>query len=186
MKWLVLLSGCGLGDGSCIEETVMSYIALDRYHCDYLPVAENRIEPSVDHFTERTGERRSVLTESARIGRGRIQDLSQIHLKDYDALLIPGGIGLLANYAQSKAVSQCVLYFSGPGRKIGSMCAGIDFLRGILGTELLRKETEDLQAASFCCDKDRKIFYTPAFRKTSSCDIALLGVCAMIQAMLKN
>ena len=70
MKWLVLLSGCGLGDGSCIEETVMSYIALDRYHCDYLPVAENRIEPSVDHFTERTGERRSVLTESARIGRG--------------------------------------------------------------------------------------------------------------------
>ena len=39
MKYLVLLAGCGLGDGSCIEEVVLTYVALDKYGCDYTPVA---------------------------------------------------------------------------------------------------------------------------------------------------
>ena len=40
MKYLVLLAGCGLGDGSCIEEVILTYVALDKYGCDYTPVAE--------------------------------------------------------------------------------------------------------------------------------------------------
>ena len=35
MKCLVLLAGCGLGDGSCIEEVILTYTALDKYGCDY-------------------------------------------------------------------------------------------------------------------------------------------------------
>ena len=31
MKYLVLLAGCGLGDGSCIEEVILTYAALDKY-----------------------------------------------------------------------------------------------------------------------------------------------------------
>ena len=41
MKYLVLLAGCGLGDGSCIEEVILTYAALDKYGCDYTPVAED-------------------------------------------------------------------------------------------------------------------------------------------------
>lgn len=41
MKCLVLLAGCGLGDGSCIEEVILTYVALDKYGCDYTPVAED-------------------------------------------------------------------------------------------------------------------------------------------------
>ncbi len=41
MKYLVLLAGCGLGDGSCIEEVILTYVALDKYGCDYTPVAED-------------------------------------------------------------------------------------------------------------------------------------------------
>lgn len=29
MKYLVLLAGCGLGDGSCIEEVILTYAALE-------------------------------------------------------------------------------------------------------------------------------------------------------------
>ena len=187
MKRLVLLSGCGLGDGSCIEETVMSYIALDRYHCDYLPVAENRVITSVNHLTEQPGEERSLLTEAARMGRGRIRDLKTIHIEDYDALLIPGGMGLLNHYAQSDLLVRCILHFTRPGHKIGTMCAGIDFLRRILGDDnLLRAETEHLDAASFCCDREKQFFYTPAFRGTDSCDTALQGICSMIRAILER
>lgn len=45
MKFLVLLAGCGLGDGSCVEEVILTYTALDQYGCDYTPVAEY---PQVD------------------------------------------------------------------------------------------------------------------------------------------
>ncbi len=30
MKSLVLLAGCGLGDGSCIEEVILTYLALEQ------------------------------------------------------------------------------------------------------------------------------------------------------------
>ena len=31
MRYLVLLAGYGLGDGSCIEEVILTYVALDKY-----------------------------------------------------------------------------------------------------------------------------------------------------------
>ena len=52
MKYLVLLAGCGLGDGSCIEEVILTYVALDKYGCDYTPVAEDVSIQSVNHLTE--------------------------------------------------------------------------------------------------------------------------------------
>ena len=56
MKYLVLLAGCGLGDGSCIEEVILTYAALDKYGCDYTPVAENVSFQSVNHLTEQMAE----------------------------------------------------------------------------------------------------------------------------------
>ena len=61
MRFLVLLAGCGLGDGSCIEEVILTYTALDRYGCDYTPVAEDVSVPSVDHLTEHLAEKRRVI-----------------------------------------------------------------------------------------------------------------------------
>ena len=52
MKYLVLLAGCGLGDGSCIEEVILTYVALDKYGCDYTPVAEDVSIQSVNHLTD--------------------------------------------------------------------------------------------------------------------------------------
>ena len=85
MKYLVLLAGCGLGDGSCIEEVILTYVALDKYGCDYAPVAEDVSIPSVNHLTEQIGERRNILIEAARIGRGRIKDIREVDFAEYDA-----------------------------------------------------------------------------------------------------
>ncbi len=183
MRFLVLLAGCGLGDGSCIEEVILTYTALDRYGCDYTPVAEDVSVPSVDHLTEHLAEKRRVILEAARIGRGRIQDIRKIDFGEYDALIIPGGIGLLNNYKNSVMVKACVTHFISSKKPIATMCAGIDFLRGFLGSNLLVCETKELAADKFCFDNSNNLYYTPAFRKTGSCYAALLGIDAMIFAL---
>lgn len=106
MKYLVLLAGCGLGDGSCIEEVILTYVALDKYGCDYAPVAEDASIQSVNHLTEQIGEKRNILIEAARIGRGRIKDIHEVDFAEYDALIIPGGIGLLNNYRDSNVIKR--------------------------------------------------------------------------------
>ena len=183
MKCLVLLAGCGLGDGSCIEEAILTYTALDRHGCDYTPVAEDISVPSVNHLTEQPAEKRNVLLEAARIGRGRIKDICEIDFEEYDALIIPGGIGLLSNYRDSGTIEMCVTYFISRKKPIATMCAGIDFMRRFLGNDLLARETKELTAEEFCFDADRNIYYTPAFRKTGSCYTALLGVDSMVCAL---
>lgn len=40
---------------------------------------------------------RNVLTESARIARGKISDLAQLSAANYDAAIFPGGFGAAKN-----------------------------------------------------------------------------------------
>lgn len=40
---------------------------------------------------------RNVLTESARISRGNISDLTELKAADYDMVVIPGGFGAAKN-----------------------------------------------------------------------------------------
>ena len=182
MKCLVLLTGCGLGDGSCIEETVLTYTALDKYGCDYLPVAENIQAPAVNHITEQPEGMRSVLTEAARLGRGRIRPLDEVNPAEYDALMIPGGLGLLRDGPTSGA-AELVRQFAARGKRIGTMCAGIDFLRAVLGPQVLQNLAENTGADGFCRDAEGRFFYTPAFRRTASCHTMQQGIDGMIQAM---
>lgn len=184
MKFLVLLAGCGLGDGSCVEEVILTYTVLDKYRCDYTPVAEDISVPSVDHLAENVAENQRVLLEAARIGRGRIQDIRNIDFGEYDALIIPGGIGLINNYKDSVVVKDCVTHFIGSKKPIATMCAGIDFLRRFLGSNLLASETQDLTADQYCHDIGNNVYYTHAFRKTGSCYESLLGIDAMISALV--
>lgn len=45
----------------------------------------------VDHLKgEPSQEKRNVLVESARLARGTIKDLSELSVKDHDALIFPG------------------------------------------------------------------------------------------------
>lgn len=183
MKYLVLLAGCGLGDGSCIEEVILTYIVLDKYGCHYTPVAEDVSVQAVNHLTEQMSEKRNILIEAARVGRGRIKDIREVDFAEYDALIIPGGIGLLNNYRNSNEIKTCVTHFINEKKPIAAMCAGIDFLRRFCGGDLLAHEMKDLTAEKICYDAGNNVYYTPAFRKTNSCYTALLGVDLMICAL---
>ncbi|MBU1651636.1 isoprenoid biosynthesis protein ElbB, partial [bacterium] len=74
----VLLSGCGVKDGSEIHEAVITILALDRGGAEIKFIAPDKSQMHVvNHKTgEVTGEVRNVLTESARIARGEIDDIA--------------------------------------------------------------------------------------------------------------
>ena len=94
----VILSGCGVYDGTEIQEASALLIALAQHEIEYQCMAPNRDFDVIDHLTQKpTGEKRNVLTESARIARGEIVDLATVKGGDYDAFFLPGGFGAAKN-----------------------------------------------------------------------------------------
>jgi len=99
VKVCVVLSGCGVYDGSEIHEAVALLLALQKAGAEVICAAPDIDQMHVvNHMAgQETGEARRVLEESARIARGKIRDLSEIHAADIDALFIPGGFGAAKN-----------------------------------------------------------------------------------------
>ena len=98
-KVAVILSGSGYLDGSEIREAVGVLWALSGQHAEvqcFAPVINQ--SDVIDHLTGKpVDERRNVLTESARIARGKVKPLSELRAEDFDALVMPGGYGAAKN-----------------------------------------------------------------------------------------
>lgn len=95
----VVLSGCGVYDGSEIQEAVSTFLAIEQNGGDYVCFAPNIQQHHViNHKTgEETKDKRNVLEESARIARGNISDISSAKVSLLDGLVIPGGFGAAKN-----------------------------------------------------------------------------------------
>ena len=96
----VVLSGCGLQDGSEIQEAVFTLLALSKADAEVIIMA-----PDMDQFhvinhlngQEEISESRNILVESARIARGNIVDVASVSGHQLDALIFPGGTGMAKN-----------------------------------------------------------------------------------------
>ncbi|MDK2970696.1 MAG: hypothetical protein PWP23_451 [Candidatus Sumerlaeota bacterium] len=96
----IMLSGCGVYDGSEIQEAVFVLLALDRAGAATVFIAPNIEQMHVINHKEghpSTKETRNVLDESARIARGSIRDAADVMAGDLDALVFPGGFGAAKN-----------------------------------------------------------------------------------------
>ena len=95
----VLLSGCGIFDGSEIHEATLTLYFLNRAGAEIVCTAPDDDQLHVIHHvtSEQMGESRNILTESARIARGDIRSLSAVSPDDMDGLIIPGGFGAAKN-----------------------------------------------------------------------------------------
>ncbi|MBN2332871.1 MAG: isoprenoid biosynthesis glyoxalase ElbB [Deltaproteobacteria bacterium] len=130
----VLLSGCGVYDGSEIHEAVLTLLALDRAGVAVQCLAPNMDQREVvNHQTGAvTGESRNVLVESARIARGNIRDIKNIGAGDLDGLIMPGGFGAaknLSDFALQGAnatvhpeVERLLREMLAAGKPIGAIC----------------------------------------------------------------
>lgn len=96
----LILSGCGFKDGTEIREAVLALLALDRAGAEVRCFAPDVVQAAVvNHLTGQPDptEQRNVLVESARIARGKIEDVKKAQAKDLDALVLPGGFGAAMN-----------------------------------------------------------------------------------------
>lgn len=185
MKSLVLLAGAGLGDGSEVSEVSLTYTILDKYSMDYTPIAESRDFISINHLVYKNEESRNVLQESARIGRGVIKDIEDINYSDYHVLIIPGGRGLMENYKDSKLVKELLEDFYNSGKAIVTMCAGLGFLREILGINII-VDMERLNIEDSYYDRTNNIYYTAAFKGGSNLYKIYKGIDNMIGKLREN
>lgn len=96
----VMLSGCGVFDGSEIHEAVFTLLTIDKMGATAVFMAPNIEQMHViNHHAGHpdTGSTRNVLDESARIARGSISDVAHVKAGDIDALVFPGGFGAAKN-----------------------------------------------------------------------------------------
>jgi len=128
-KFAVILSGCGVFDGSEIHESVLTLLAISKLGHKYEIFAPN-IEQYhvVNHLNGEIieGEKRNVLVESARIARGKIKSLNEYDPTQFDCLVIPGGYGVAKNLSS--------FAFDGENMKVLE-----DVKRSILETHKLKK-----------------------------------------------
>jgi enhancing lycopene biosynthesis protein 2 len=95
----VVLSGCGVFDGSEIHEAVSILVALDKRKAQIICMAPNVAQSdTINHTTKKPdSQNRRVLEEAARIARGNIRDMATVRAEEIDALVFPGGYGAVKN-----------------------------------------------------------------------------------------
>ena len=99
-KFAVIISGCGNMDGAEIHETLMTLLAIEKKECEYELFAPDKEQHHViNHLTKKEmPEKRNMLVEAARIARGNIKDISAFSIKNFDAVVFPGGYGVAKNF----------------------------------------------------------------------------------------
>ena len=95
----IILSGCGVYDGSEIQEAVLSLLAVERRNAKAVCFAPDKAQADViDHLSgQAQSGGRNVLAESARIARGQVSPFEKADPGALDALIVPGGFGAAKN-----------------------------------------------------------------------------------------
>lgn len=155
----VVLSGCGVYDGSEIHEAVLTLLSIDHQGCEAVCMAPNIDLSVVNHLTTKeTGEKRNVLVESARIARGNIRDIKEVTAADLDAIIFPGGFGAaknLCNFATKGGaaavnpdVARLLKEMAAAKKPIGAVCIAPAFIATVLGRDCSPTVTIGTDAAT--------------------------------------
>ena len=142
----VVLSGCGVYDGSEIHEAVLTLLAIDRHGCEAICMAPDVELSVINHLTaQETGEKRGVLAESARIARGAIRTINEVTAAELDAIIFPGGFGAaknLCDFATKGAtasvnsdVARLLKEMAAAKKPIGAVCIAPALIAAVLGSE---------------------------------------------------
>lgn len=148
-KVAVILSGCGVFDGSEIHEACAALLALQRLDAEAVICAPTGPQMhTINHLAgePEPGAARDILEESARIARGQIKPLDEIDPLDVDAVLMVGGFGAaknLCNFATEGAdcqvhpqVEAFLREAHNVHRPLGAMCIAPVILARVFGKDL--------------------------------------------------
>ena len=213
-KVAVILSGCGVYDGSEIYESVITLLRLDQRGAKVQCFAPNIAQMHViNHLTgEEMPESRNVLTESARLARGEIKDLREARADDFDALIMPGGFGAaknLSDFASQGAacrilpdVLELAQAFAKSAKPVGMMCIAPTMAAQIFGSGVIctlghdedpaavasremGAEHEACEVGAIVEDPKHKLVTTPAYMLAQSISEAAGGIYKLVDRVLE-
>ena len=210
----VVLSGCGVRDGSEIHEAVFTLLAIDQAGCEAVCMAPDKEFPVTDHLTmQETGEKRNVLVESARIARGNIRNIRDVKAADLDAIVFPGGFGAarnLCDFAVKGAaasvhpeVARLLKEMAAARKPIGAICISPVVIAAVLGKELAPTVTigndagtaaeiekagarhQKCPVTEFVVDTKNKLVSTPAYMLANRISEAYEGIEKCVKEVIK-
>ncbi|WDE11071.1 isoprenoid biosynthesis glyoxalase ElbB [Thalassomonas haliotis] len=212
-KIAVILSGCGVFDGSEIHEAVLTMLAINQQGAQYSCFAPDINQYHViNHLTGEVSEdeSRNVLVESARIARGEVADVKTLVVDDFDGLILPGGFGAAKNLSdfavngdkcrlQADVLTACQA-FARANKAAGYICiapAMIPLVYG-KGTKMTIGTDSDTAAAvtamgaehlncpvnDIVIDKDHKLVSTPAYMLANNMVEAASGINLLVKEVL--
>ncbi len=188
----VVLSGCGVRDGSEIHEAVFALLAIDRHGAEAICMAPDADFPETNHLTmQESGATRNALLEGARIARGKIRNIKDVKASDLDAIVFPGGFGAaknLCDFAIKGAgasahpeVARLLKEVAAAGKPIGAICIAPALIATVLGKDKAPTLTigndsgtaseiektgakhQNCEVTDFVVDVKNKIVSTPAY-----------------------
>ena len=210
----VLLSGCGVFDGSEIYESVITLLELDKSGAEVTCMAPDIDQLKVvNHLSSSDSqETRNVLVESARVARGEISNVNEVDVDSLDALILPGGFGAALNNCNfavagpdgevNAGVASVVQKFFDAKKPIGAMCIAPTLLALVLkgkGIKLTIGSDEGVAAginatgnihvnsstADIVVDEYHKVVTTPAYMTAGSISEAAIGIEKLVKTILE-
>ena len=210
----VVLSGCGVRDGSEIHEAVFALLAIDQNGAEAVCMAPDADFPETNHLTmQETGGTRNALMEAARIARGTIRNIKDVTAADIDGIVFPGGFGAaknLCDFASKGAeasvhpeVSRLLNEVAAAGKPIGAICIAPVVIATVLGKELAPTVTigndtgtaaeigktgaihQECPVTGFVMDKKNKIVTTPAYMLATRISEVQEGIGKCVKAVIE-
>ncbi len=214
MRFAVILSGCGVRDGSEIHESVLLMLSLCQAGHEVSIFAPDKAQTMVVNGVsgKPMSETRNVLVESARIARGAIKPLSSLVIEDVDAIALPGGFGAALNLCDfgqrgeqcrvDAEVERVLVHAHEAGKVLGFMCIapviaarvfGKDGVRVTIGSDVGTARACEAMGAHHevrrydeaCVDENLKIVTTPAYMEAGSIVECYASAQALVRAMTK-
>lgn len=210
----VVLSGCGVYDGSEIHEAVFTLLAIDQNGAEAICMAPDIELAEVNHLSgKETGGRRNVLAEAARIARGNIRNIAGLKADDLDAVIFPGGYGAaknLCNFAEKGAaatvhpeVARLLKEMAAARKPIGSICIAPALVAVALGKEYSPRLTigadpgtaaaiqstgsihVECRVTECVVDKERRFVSTPAYMLANRISEVADGIGKAVKALIE-
>ena len=210
----VVLSGCGVKDGSEIHEAVFTLLAIDRQGCEAVCMAPDADFPVTNHLAmQESGEKRNALVESARIARGNIRDIKGVGAADLDAIIFPGGFGAaknLCDFAMKGAgaavhteVSRLLKEMATAKKPIGAICIAPVIIAAALGKQYSTTVTigndagtaaeiektgathQECTVTGFVVDEKNKLVTTPAYMLATRISEVFEGIDNCVREVIK-
>ena len=211
-KFAVVLSGCGVFDGSELHEAVLVLLAIDRlggtYQCFAPDIPQVHV---INHLTgQEMPENRHVLIESARIARGQIKDLRTYMAADYEGLIFPGGFGVAKNLSTvafdgatcsvNSEIERAIIETRQANKPIGALCISPTLIAKVLGpvdvtigqdqsfavlVEKMGAHHRKTSHGEVCIDFEAKVVTSPCYMLDSTISHIATGAENVVKSMIE-